>query len=49
MRERTLGPVAREYLEVVTQARNGNVSAAAQTAGVGRTHFYRLLWRNGLK
>jgi transcriptional regulator of acetoin/glycerol metabolism len=26
-----------------------NVSAAARAAGVDRIHFYRLLWKHGLR
>lgn len=37
------------YLEKILAENNGNVTAAAKAAGVDRIHFYRLLWRNGLK
>ncbi|HVQ26776.1 MAG TPA: helix-turn-helix domain-containing protein, partial [Planctomycetota bacterium] len=39
----------RRYLEAVLRHHQGNVTAAARTAGVERPHFYRLLWRHGLK
>jgi transcriptional regulator of acetoin/glycerol metabolism len=28
---------------------DGNVAAAARAAGVNRVHFYRLLWKHGLR
>ncbi len=39
----------RAYLEEVLRVHDGNVSAAARTAGVDRAYFYRLLWRHGLR
>ena len=39
----------KSYLEDLLAKHNGNVSAAARAAGVDRKHFYRLLWRNGLR
>ena len=41
--------VERRYLVAVLERHNGNVTAAARAAGVERPHFYRLLWRHGLK
>lgn len=49
VRERALAAVERRYLETIMAAHDGNVSAASQAAGVDRTHFYRLLWRHGLR
>src|SRR5262249_17261771 len=39
----------RRYLEGVLHQHDGNVAAAARASGLGRTYFYQLLWRNGLK
>ncbi len=37
------------YLTEVLRAADNNVTAAARAAGVDRIHFYRLLWRHGLR
>jgi DNA-binding NtrC family response regulator len=39
----------RRYLVELLQAHGNNVTAAAKAAGVDRPHFYRLLWRHGLR
>jgi transcriptional regulator of acetoin/glycerol metabolism len=39
----------REYLSELLKIRDQNISAAARTAGLGRTFLYRLLWRHGLR
>jgi DNA-binding NtrC family response regulator len=39
----------RRYTEALLERHSGNVAAAARTAGVDRMHFYRLLWRYGLR
>jgi transcriptional regulator of acetoin/glycerol metabolism len=39
----------RRYLAELLEAQGNNVSAAAKAAGVDRPHFYRLLWRHGLR
>jgi two-component system response regulator GlrR len=39
----------RRYLEAVLVRNDDNISAAARTAGVDRIHFYRLLWKHGLR
>jgi transcriptional regulator of acetoin/glycerol metabolism len=39
----------RRYLEAVLRAQHGNVSAAAQHAGVERESFHRLLRRHGMR
>jgi len=39
----------RDYLERLLLAHDQNVTLAAKAAGVDRVHFYRLLWRNGLR
>lgn len=48
-RERWVAVFERRYLAELLDKHAGNVSAAAQQAGVDRAHFYRLLWRHGLK
>lgn len=48
-RDRWAAVFEKAYLSKVLEEHAGNVSAAARTAGVDRIHFYRLLWRNGLK
>ena len=39
----------RQYLEDLLADHDGNISAAARSAGVDRKHMYRLLWRHGLR
>ena len=48
-RDRWVRLLERQYLEEVLRREGGNVSAAARAAGIDRIHFYRLLWRHGLK
>ncbi len=48
-REQWTAYCERRYLDDVLSASGGNVTAAARAAGVDRIHFYRLLWRHGLK
>ncbi|HVE83667.1 MAG TPA: sigma 54-interacting transcriptional regulator [Myxococcales bacterium] len=48
-REMWVQTFERAYLERILSEHQGNVSAAARAAGVDRIHFYRLLWRHGLK
>jgi DNA-binding NtrC family response regulator len=48
-RKRFLDAFERAYLEAVLAREGGNVTKAARAAGVDRMHFYRLLWRAGLK
>ncbi|HMI85068.1 MAG TPA: sigma-54 dependent transcriptional regulator [Polyangiaceae bacterium] len=48
-RERCVGNFERRYLEALLRKHNDNVSAAARAAGVDRIHFYRLLWKHGLR
>lgn len=43
-----LHAAARQYLEQTLKDVNGNVSKAAQTAGMNRSHFYRVLKRHRL-
>src|SRR5262249_82916 len=37
------------YVEALLRRHDDNVAAAARAAGVDRMHFYRLLWRYGLR
>jgi two-component system response regulator GlrR len=48
-RERWTRSFERRYVTQMLERHAGNVSAAAREAGVDRMHFYRLLWRFGLK
>lgn len=48
-RERWTEILERRYLEESLRRHDGNVSAVARTAGVGRVHLYRLLWKHGLR
>jgi DNA-binding NtrC family response regulator len=48
-RERAIHIFEHAYLSDLLAREGGNVSAAARAAGVDRVHFYRLLWRHGLK
>jgi two-component system response regulator GlrR len=48
-RERWTRACERHYLQAVLGQHGGNVAAAARAASVDRMHFYRLLWRHGLK
>ncbi len=49
VRSRAIAQVEHAYLVAIMAAHEGNVTAAARAAGVDRIHFYRLLWRHGLK
>lgn len=48
-RERAVAAFEREYLEKILARADGSVTKAAQLAEVDRVHFYRLLWKHGLK
>jgi DNA-binding NtrC family response regulator len=48
-RERWLRVFEHAYLTDLLARHDGNVSAAARSAGVDRIHLYRLLWRNQLR
>jgi transcriptional regulator with GAF, ATPase, and Fis domain len=48
-RERWTRTLERAYVSEVLARHEGNVAAAARAAEVDRMHFYRLLWRYGLK
>jgi DNA-binding NtrC family response regulator len=39
----------RQYLEQILAAHGGNLTAAARAARLDRVHFYRLLWKHGLR
>jgi two-component system response regulator GlrR len=48
-RDRAIRVFEHAYLSDLMAREGGNVSAAARAAGVDRIHFYRLLWKHGLK
>jgi transcriptional regulator with GAF, ATPase, and Fis domain len=48
-RQRWTTQFERLYLEAVLSRHDNNVAAAARAAGVDRIHFYRLLWKHGLR
>jgi two-component system response regulator GlrR len=48
-REQCVSHFERRYLEAILAKHNNNVSAAARSAEVDRIHFYRLLWKHGLR
>ncbi len=48
-REEVLASFEREYLELRLAVHGGNVSAAAEDAGLPRSTFYRLLKRHGIQ
>jgi two-component system, NtrC family, response regulator GlrR len=48
-REQWVSSFERRYLEALLLKYDDNVSAAARAAEVDRIHFYRLLWKHGLR
>jgi transcriptional regulator with PAS, ATPase and Fis domain len=48
-REQCISNFERKYLEALLEQHNNNVTAAARAAEVDRIHFYRLLWKHGLR
>jgi transcriptional regulator with PAS, ATPase and Fis domain len=48
-RDRVVEAFERDYLARVLARADGNVSAAARAAGVDRMHFYRMLWKYGMR
>ena len=48
-RERAIQAFERKYVEAIMAEHGDNVTAAARAAGLARNHFYRLLWRYGLR
>jgi len=48
-RARALADFERAYVEEVLRRHEGNVSRAADAAGVARVHLYRLLHKHGLR
>jgi transcriptional regulator with PAS, ATPase and Fis domain len=48
-REHWTRALERHYLEEMLRRNSDNVAAAARAAEVDRMHFYRLLWRHGLR
>ena len=48
LRERILNQIERAYVEALLSRHTGNVSAAADAAGLNRTYLHRLIRRHGL-
>jgi two-component system, NtrC family, response regulator GlrR len=48
-RDRAKLEFEKKYLEDLLEEHGGVVARAARAAGVDRKHFYRLLWRHGLR
>jgi DNA-binding NtrC family response regulator len=48
-REACVTEFERRYLTELLRHHEDNVTAAARAAGVDRIHFYRLLWKHGLR
>jgi transcriptional regulator with PAS, ATPase and Fis domain len=48
-REQCISSFEKRYLEALLLHHNNNVTAAARAAEVDRIHFYRLLWKHGLR
>jgi two-component system response regulator GlrR len=48
-REACVSDFERRYLTELLKHHADNVTAAARAAGVDRIHFYRLLWKHGLR
>jgi transcriptional regulator of acetoin/glycerol metabolism len=47
-RERWIDHGEREYVRLLLERHQGNVTAAAQAAGLARTYVYRLIKKHGL-
>jgi DNA-binding NtrC family response regulator len=48
-REAWVSELERRYLTELLRHHDDNVTSAARAAGVDRIHFYRLLWKHGLR
>ena len=48
-REAWVGEFERRYLADILKQHDDNITVAARAAGVDRIHFYRLLWKHGLR
>jgi DNA-binding NtrC family response regulator len=48
-RDSLVNAFERRYLEEQLARHGDNVSAAARASGIDRIHFYRLLWKHGLR
>ena len=48
-REAWVSDFERRYLAEILRHHDDNVTVAARAAGVDRIHFYRLLWKHGLR
>jgi two-component system, NtrC family, response regulator GlrR len=48
-RETWVSELERRYLAEILRQHDDNITVAARAAGVDRIHFYRLLWKHGLR
>ena len=48
-REEWINELETRYLQGQLARHDGNITTAARAAGVNRVHFYRLLWKHGLR
>jgi two-component system response regulator GlrR len=48
-REAWVSDLERRYLAEILRQHDDNITVAARAAGVDRIHFYRLLWKHGLR
>ncbi len=48
-REAWVSEFERRYLSEILKQHDDNITVAARAAGVDRIHFYRLLWKHGLR
>ena len=48
-RQRTLDLFEKRYVEALLEKHDGNVTRAAEAAGLSRVYLYRLLRRHGLR
>jgi len=49
VREEWINELETRYLQGQLARHDGNITTAARAAGVNRVHFYRLLWKHGLR
>jgi two-component system response regulator GlrR len=49
VREAWVSNLERRYLAEILRHHDDNITVAARAAGVDRIHFYRLLWKHGLR
>ncbi len=48
-REQWMNLFERAYLETILAQHDDSVASAARAAGIDRIHFYRLLWKHGIR